>query len=81
MLFILLIFACDVFAMQWLNTTLNDIPASNQTLYPALYAKHSNSTPLFHNISETNVNPLVKALAGHSNTSTSLPKRQSSTLR
>jgi hypothetical protein len=56
-----------------------DTPANNNgSLYVPLYRAHSFRTPQFQNDSKINVNPLHKALLGHSiNANDSLVKRQS----
>lgn len=54
------------------------VQASNVTLYTPLFEQHSNSTPKFRNTTHINPNPLIVALAGNANSSSSsFAKRQS----
>ncbi|PYI16224.1 glycoside hydrolase [Aspergillus violaceofuscus CBS 115571] len=70
--------------LLWLTTIATAFTAAhaagtNNTSYRALFAIHSNSTPIFENITGQSVNPLVKALqpvGGLSKSSTSLQRRE-----
>jgi hypothetical protein len=54
------------------------VTAKNISLYPPLYMKHSESTPVFVNTTGRTANPLIVALGGGSDQN--LAKRQASTL-
>ena len=54
------------------------VTAKNVSLYPPLYMKHSESTPIFVNTTGRTANPLIIALGGGSDQN--LEKRQTSTL-
>jgi hypothetical protein len=38
------------------------VPSNSSVVYQAIYQPHSNSTPLFHNLTGQNANPLITAL-------------------
>jgi phage-related tail fiber protein len=48
---------------------------NNSAVYKSLYSLHSNSTPVFHNVSGQSANPLVRVLYGSNKDTRSLVKK------
>lgn len=44
------------------NMINSSVPLNSSVVYQAIYQPHLNSTPVFHNLTEKNANPLITAL-------------------